>query len=158
MINNKRILLLALAFPILALVSLTIYKKNILSTGVEVTFPITGYDPRDLLSGHYLIYRINYGIEDLCPSNTERLTAYVCIEPKKFSYLSPDGCSKFIRGVCNGNRFEAGVEKFFVPEDKAAQLDLDIRSGSASIVLSVTPDGRAQVKNLLINGLPWNQH
>jgi len=31
-----------------------------------------------------------------------------------------------------------------------------VRSKKGSIVLSVTPDGTAQIKDLLIDGKPWN--
>lgn len=155
MIKTKSSLIVALIFPIFFLAALTIYKHINLSKGSEVILPISGYDPRDLLSGHYLVYRINYGVETLCPSPTQRITGYVCFEPKKFTYSIPENCSKYIRGTCTYGRFEAGVEKFFVPEEKAIILERLIRSNFASIVLSISTDGSAQVKNLLINGKSW---
>jgi uncharacterized membrane-anchored protein len=60
-----------------------------------------------------------------------------------------------IRGVCKFSRFEAGIEKYYVSEDKAKHLEDQIRSKSASIVLSITRDGQAQVKDLLVNGQSW---
>lgn len=156
MIKNKNAFIIALVFPIIALLSLTAYKKYIVSVGKKIIFPISGYDPRDLLSGHYLVYSIDYGVENICPPHQGDSTGYVCLEPKMFSYSKPSNCLKFIRGICNANRFEAGVEKFYIPEDQANKLDKQIRTGAASIVLSVTPDGQAQVNDLLINGQPWN--
>ena len=76
-------------------------------------------------------------------------------KPKVFSYTLPEGCLKLIKGVCNLTRFEAGIEKYYVPEAKAKSLEEQIRSKTASIVLSVTFSGRAQVKDLLVNGLSW---
>lgn len=155
MMQTKRALIIALMFPILALVSLTAYKKYVLSVGQEIILPISGYDPRDLLSGHYLIYRIDYGVEGICASNSAPQTGFVCLEPKTFSYSAPQSCSKLIRGVCNNGRFEAGIEKYYVPEDQAKRLEEQIRSKPASIVLSVTQSGEAQVKDLLVNGQSW---
>lgn len=157
MIKSKKALIAALLFPILALGALTAYKRSVLTFGLEVTLPITGYDPRDLLSGHYLIYQIDYGVSGLCPSTySEKRTGYICLdEPKRFSFSQPDGCSKMIRGVCNYSRFEAGIERFYVPQEKALELEQRIRSKSASIVLSIPPSGQAQVKDLLIDGRSW---
>lgn len=155
MIQTKKALIIALLFPILALAALTAYKKYVLSFGDEIVLPISGYDPRDLLSGHYLIYQIDYGVGGICASNSGQQTGYVCLEPKMFSYSSPEGCSKLIRGVCNYGRFEAGIEKYYVPEDKARKLEEQVRSKTASIVLSLTSGGQAQVKDLLVNGQSW---
>ena len=160
MIKSKKGLLVALIIPIIALALLTGYKKYILSIGKEITLPITGYDPRDLLSGHYLIYTINYGVKKLCSGSPHRVKkpSYVCLHPKKFSNHWIDNCKIMIKGVCNRNRFEAGIERYYVPEKEAKKLENLIQSNSASIVLSITKNGEAQIKDLLINGVPWRNH
>lgn len=152
MIQSKNALIFAVLLPILALAALTTYKNFVVSTGKEVILPISGYDPRDLLSGHYLIYQIDYGVGEICSEKMAKRTAYICLEPKMFSYYEPEVCSKLIRGVCNYNRFEAGIEKYFVPEDKAKDLEAKIRSKTASVLLSLTDSGHTQVKDLLVNG------
>lgn len=155
MIKNKNVLLLALIFPIFVLMSLSAYKKYIYYFGEEIILPITGYDPRDLLSGHYISYNINYGVNNICPDSQESSQGYVCLSPKFFSYTAPQNCSQFIKGNCNYHMFRAGIEKFFIPENLASKLDKDVRNGDASIVISVTETGEAQVKDLLINGQSW---
>jgi uncharacterized membrane-anchored protein len=155
MIQTKKALIIALLFPILALGALTAYKKYVLSFGVEIILPISGYDPRDLLSGHYLIYQIDYGVSGICSSSSGQQAGFICLEPKIFSYSAPERCSKLIHGVCRQGRFEAGIEKYYVPEDKAKNLEHQIRAKSASIVLSITSSGQAQVKDLLVDGQSW---
>lgn len=155
MITSRRTLIIALLIPIAALAALTAYKKYVLSFGQEIVLPISGYDPRDLLSGHYLIYQVEYGVGSICGGGAGPQTGFVCLSPKLFSYTAPNGCLKVIRGLCNNGRFEAGIEKYYIPEDKAKALEEKVRSKSASIVLSVTTDGQAQVKDLLIDGQPW---
>jgi uncharacterized membrane-anchored protein len=156
MIQTKRALILALIFPILVLAGLSVYRGYVRSTGVEVILPISGYDPRDLLSGHYLIYRIEYGVEGICSGLTgQGTTGYVCLDPKMFSSSQPLNCSTLIRGICNDGRFEAGIEKYYVPEKQARQLEQQIQSKSASILLSITSTGQAQVKDLMVNGRSW---
>lgn len=157
MIQSKRALVIALAFPIVALAALAAYKRSVLSFGNEVILPISGYDPRDLLAGHYLIYQIDYGLDGICSEKTTERVGYVCLEPKLFSYSLPEGCSKLIRGTCNYGRFEAGIEKYYVPQEKAKELEDQVRTNSASIVLSITEGGQAQVKDLLINGESWEK-
>ncbi len=156
----KIILISALLFPIVALGFLTGYKHYRVTYGQEVTLPIEGYDPRDLLSGHYLIYRVDYGVKDLCQPPKKRshavVTGYVCLKPKQFSHSKPESCEVVIKGTCRGNQFKAGIERFYIPEDQAEKLDKDVRSKKGSIVISVMTDGKAQIKDLLIDGKPWN--
>ena len=157
MIHSKKMLVIALAIPIMALATLTAYKKYVLSFGTEVVLPIIGYDPRDLLAGHYLIYRIDYGVENICAANLGQQTGYVCLEPKMFSFSEPDSCKKLIAGECINGRFEAGIEKYYVPQEKAKDLEAQVQSKTASIVLSLTRGGQAQVKDLLVDGQPWRK-
>ncbi len=111
--------------------------------------------PDGLRSRPFFERQIDYGVPGVCSSNSGQQTGYVCLAPRMFSYSPPDGCSKLIRGVCKFSRFEAGIEKYYVSEDKAKHLEDQIRSKSASIVLSITRDGQAQVKDLLVNGQSW---
>ena len=158
MIQSRKFLIAALAVPILSLTALAGYKKYKLSFGKEIRLPVQGYDPRDLLSGHYLIYRVDYGAKDPCSEAAGNRDLFLCLEPRKFSFESPANCSTLIRGVCKDGRFEAGIEKFFVPEEKAKILEKMLLSQPAEIILSVPETGRAQVKNLLINGRLWSEY
>jgi uncharacterized membrane-anchored protein len=156
--NRSRILLIvALVFPIIALGILTGYKHYKVTVGTEVILPIEGYDPRDLLSGHYLTYRVNYGAKNICEQSKaiKHSVGYVCLQPKHFTYFKPETCQLMIKGNCSGSQFKAGIERFYIPENQASKLDKDVRSKKGSIVLSVTPDGHAQIKDLLINGKSW---
>ena len=157
LIQKRKTLIVSLVSPIVALVLLASYKKYVSESGAEVRLPIDGYDPRDILSGHYLVYRIDYGIAGICEDRSRQGEAYACLEPKGFSYEKPESCKLLIQGSCHYGRFEAGVEKFFVPEEKAKQLETMIRSETAEIMLSIPLNGKAQVKDLLINGRPWDE-
>ena len=157
--RSKTVLLSALLFPIVALGILTGYKHYKVTAGIEVTLPIEGYDPRDLLSGHYLTYRVNYETRNVCEQSQRAnySEGYICLDPRHFSYLKPESCELMIKGTCSGSRFKAGIERFYIPENQAKKLDKDVRSKKGSIVVSVTPDGHAQIKDLLIDGKPWNE-
>ncbi len=157
MIKSKTVILIALIIPIVALLSLTIYKKYTFLKGRQITLSIRAYDPRDLLSGYYLNYTIKYDVEEVCHNKRyrENKHAYICLNPKKFSYTKPYNCDLFIKGVCNKLDFKAGIERYYVPKQQAKRLEKLLRSNKASIVLSVPKNGDAQVKDLLINGKSW---
>jgi len=155
----KRPILLALALlcPLLILggqAASNIWKTT---SGTEVVLPIQGFDPRNLLSGHYLQYRIDFGIENLCESQAS--VSWVCLDPRK-EFLVPPGknqCSQFIVGSCDTGRFSAGIERFYVPEAEALALERAVIRGAGSVILSVQDDGTTLVKDLLIEGKPWRE-
>lgn len=148
--KTKTLVIAALIVPILALLSLTLYKRHILKIGQEVILPISGYDPRDLLSGHYLTYNVDYGIQGLCPGSFPNKEAFICLSNKYFSYSEPESCSLMIKGTCSYGRFNAGIEKYYIPENQAKGLEEKVRNKKAKLVLSVTRTGLAQIKNMII--------
>ncbi len=58
MMNKK--LLLTVMIPFILLCLLIVRAEYHLSVGKQWDFAITGYDPRDLLRGHYLRFRLAY--------------------------------------------------------------------------------------------------
>lgn len=156
MIRTKKSLIIVLAIPILALAILCGMKKATVLKGTLITLPISGYDPRDLLSGHYIQYTIDYGIKDIC-SYAVNEVAYVCLDIKIVTKTIPSDCKLFIEGECKHGRFVAGVEKYFIPESKATLLQAELQKNKSSIVLSITKNGHASIKDLLIDGKPANQ-
>lgn len=176
MIKNPR-LALAVAFPILCLAALTTYKAVRVAMGTAVVVPITGFDPRDLLSGHFLTYRLDLGevcrTADAAQSDPDEASGerFVCLEaeggrvvaahrlePYQFTVGEPTpGCVVVLRGKCEWGRFLAGVERFYVPEEHARALEDAVRSSRGAVVLSVDREGRAAVKDLLIEGRPWRE-
>lgn len=158
MITTKRRLLFALAAPIVILVGLGLSRQYLRTFGSEVTLPIVGYDPRDLISGHYIVFSVDYGTTALCTNtNLPSSEGFVCLDNREFSYEVPTSCKQFIRGLCEQGRFNTGLEKYFIPEDKAQSLDQIVRQKRASIVVSVSSTGRAQTKKLLIDGVEWDK-
>jgi hypothetical protein len=137
--------------------------------GTLVEFEIDGYDPRDLLAGHYVTYRINYGTAQICATETNqsKLTYYskicACLNVDPLDSLSTvssvescdlhtkPSCPVWIMGSClYANRFEAGIERFYIPESYSKYL-MTIPENTRLIV-NVTSDGRAMVKGLRIAG------
>lgn len=159
---------LSLMLPIAFLCGLVAVKQWTLHQGIDIKLPIEGFDPRDLLAGHYLTYSVNYGVP-VCADSTvgnipdpfagHDIPAYVCLKPAFFRFgkqFSPE-CTLAIRGVCRMFRFEAGIERFYIPENYARPLDLAVRNKNGEIIVSITDSGTAMVKELLIDGRPWHE-
>lgn len=148
--NNRLFIICALIFPILALLLSVGYREYLAQAGEKVILPIEAYDPRDILSGHYLTYRVNYGIDNMCSSQDFlKKAVFLCLDPKQFTYEEPQNCKVFIAGFCEYGRFIAGIERFYIPEQKIAFYAQKLREGNAKVVLSIK-DGNAQVVDLLI--------
>jgi uncharacterized membrane-anchored protein len=70
----------------------------------------------------------------------------------------PDDSLFYIKGRCVRGRFQAGVERFYVPEQQAPELDRILRAAEipASIAVRVSAGGQAQIREFLLQGQPWD--
>ena len=137
---NKKFLILALSFPFIALIVWTISLYVQQSTGTEIKVAVMGYDPRDLLSGHYIRYTIDWEKTD---------------------------CSQFPNGICPKEEFckqsRFGNQcRFYIPERHAEKLDLLFRRRNNTtmifeVIYSYQAGGEPLAKKLLINGKDWRE-
>lgn len=159
--KTKTGLILALLLPIMVLAGNTWLHHQQRINGETVIFPIEGFDPRDLLSGHYLVYRIDFGIAENSDCPASDITASLCLEPERRVYPVdelPDSCTQFIRGNCDDKaRFVSGLERFYVPEQYADLLDEKVRDNEGKLVVSVDQAGNTGITDLLINGRSWKE-
>lgn len=127
----KTIKIVVLFLPLLLLACWIMYMQNQVTTGRPVELPITGYDPRNLLSGHYLAYTIDWDRAD---------------------------CSQFEKGICPRRAFSRAV-RFYVPENYASALDARLRqnNGRFSVIYSYHKNRRPIAKQLLIDGQDWKK-
>lgn len=132
--KNYLKLILMIAPALLLLGWVTILTAQIYS-GKEVALRIKGYDPRSLLSGHYIQYQIDWENSD---------------------------CGQFENGICPKDEFKRALfngywgqnGRFYVSEKQAADLDRAVRSGDnvAEIVYSYRKGQKPYALRLLING------
>ena len=158
--KNQKALTIAFVFPLVFLMGTAGLNEYDFRTGQPLVLPVEGHDPRDFLSGHYLIYKINYGLK--CPPSRERRrTAYICFEPKRYITVSgrPENCLLFIKAQCLFNQkiFQPNIERYYIPEKRAKQIEKAFtQAEERSVVLSVTKRGRALVQDILIDGESLN--
>lgn len=129
----NKIKVFVLLLPFVVLCSWALYYACIVKNSPTVTLPITGYDPRDLLSGHYIEFRIDWAKAD-------------CYQ------LDWDG-------VCPKADF-AGVTRFYVPERNTRELEriINDRAHKTEIKFSYKDSKTRPIpKELLIDGKSWRE-
>lgn len=129
--NKKLIILLTL--PIIILLGISAYWASVSSLGYEIKLPIRGYDPRDLLSGHYILYSIDWDKAD---------------------------CTQFTDGICHQSDFcQEGACKFYIPETDAKQLDrlLFVSNSDFAIIYRYEQNRLPLALKLLIDNQPWQE-
>ncbi len=159
---NQRLLLVAVLFPILGLLALIGRAELNLRSGRPWELGISGYDPRDLLSGHYLRYqyRFDRSYDDTC-GDGDNLDPACCLclgprsgtrEPivRSVQCDAVDSCLSWVRGSD-----VAGEQRYFIPAERAAELERALPQHSASLRVSITDDGTLAVDTLLLDGVPW---
>lgn len=145
---NKNALKIATLFlPIIAmalLIGVHSYNKE---TGTEWRIPVAGYDPRDLLRGHYLTFRYDWNwaknmntacsgkecalcVQEATPSNSYNPKIYMTSLA-----VAEKQCSSFIQGYSSrSNQFEIGTKegygmrRYYIPEAEASKLDKLLRN------------------------------
>lgn len=163
---------LAAALPVLAMAGWVFGLERDIAVSPQIQLGITGYDPRDLLSGHYLTYTVQYGRE-VCPTGsmvdegyeTDRCVCFGTKTDKAKTTASwigacderPSGefCKAYLKGTCQWGRFTAGIESFFFSDTRTAVLN--VVPPNSSILVRVTGSGRGIVTGLLIGGKPYQQ-
>ena len=135
--KNKFILTL-LFLPVICLFIWNCFLWYDKDSGTEITVRISGYDPRDLLSGHYIRYRIDWDKTD----------------PLQFK-------NKFFTKQDFMNRLNKKSLRFYVPEKHAKYLDKILMESSnikeedkkiVEVVYSYKKGKHPIAKKLLING------
>lgn len=145
--SNKYEKLLLVMLPVLMLLCWVGFLSLDRHSGQEVVVSIGGYDPRSVLSGHYIEYQIDW-------DNTDCFQFEDNVCPKKdFMRIMSYRDLGWVQGP--GGRFQGfGGGRFYVSEKSAEALDKAVRNSDnkAEIVYSYKKGRRPYALRLLING------
>lgn len=121
-----------LLIPFIGMSGWVLYYANFVENASEVVLPITGYDPRNLLSGHYIEFEVDWPMANCQQASWN--------------------------GSCPRHAF-SGINRFYVPEDKAYELERLIGSNQhdVEITFAYKEGFRPVAKELLIDGQPWHK-
>ena len=131
--NRTALRALALALPLVGLAATWDWTHVRTQQGVEWWVPIEGYDPRDLLRGHYIVYRYKWpGLKDGVPLE---YTTELCIEgqpPHIARAFPPDGrpCPHPLRAPGYAQEGIHGLASgmLYVSQEEARSIQKDMRN------------------------------
>ncbi len=163
---------LVLIIPVLFFVFFIGQSESNKNNGTVWTVPITGYDPRDLLRGHYLQFTYNWDIDQNKESCFEE-NCCLCLNKRGEDYTNPKAylltcdkvaneCESHIKGYGyvtfdNKKQFSTheDIGRFYVSEEHAQQLDEMLQNRDKShkfeIGLNVTDKGNAFIKSMTVD-------
>ena len=140
----------ALLLPIVAFAGLVVRAELLRASGPVFHVAIAGYDPRDLLQGRYLRYRLQWPGEGAC----DDATCCLCLRTSGAHTKVECGVAD---AVCDAQLSRQMIEQgreFFIQENAGPALEQAIRRGQGAIALNVTPEGQLRVHELFIDGVP----
>lgn len=155
----------ALLLPILVLAGLTVRAELLARSGRKWQVRITGYDPRDLVSGQYLRYRIAWDFaEDPARSDCEdQESCILCLVrrpddtapiPEPLVRRKPRReavtCDSFFPVAA-----EEKLHRYFIPEGLGGRFESAVRDRKVQLQLSISAAGQVAVTELLVDGAPW---
>ncbi len=161
---------IAVLIPIVGLLFLVGRAEFAARSGPTWHIPIGGFDPRDLLHGRYLRYqfRFNWQGQSDCGGQVTAgqpdLDPACCLCLTRTNDLGIDpavrqiSCDEVER--CDGWLRAEAVEpplRYFVPEERAPELEAALTELEASLELTCGPSGTPAIIELYLDGAPWRQ-
>jgi uncharacterized membrane-anchored protein len=159
---SRKFVIVALALPLLAIGLGIVRAELFMSSAREFVFEIAGYDPRDLLRGHYLQFRLQVEplpVREAC--DDARGDCCLCltrVEADAVPYAERATCAT-ARAECDGalhTRYLREPQRYYVPEARAHALEQRLIAAMAHrrahAVLALDQKGEARVRELRVDG------
>lgn len=168
--NPRRWLGLGVILVPIGLLLLIARAELTLASGQVFRVGIAGYDPRDLLHGHYLQYRyvFDWQGEPTCgavaPSETSLGDPRCCVcltraqSPEQAPSARQVSCAEAMG--CDGFLRVQNIEpplRYFIPEAQASALERALIEHRAAVDLTVRANGEAIPGELYLDGQPWRE-
>lgn len=164
---SRKSMLFATALPVVGIMALVV-RAELRGQGDEWRVRAGGYDPRDPISGHYLLYSYQWSWSGTATCDEppmhfrgEKPRCCVCLhrgasgmtdpEAKRVDCAEVSACEAWLEPAS-----ATAPQKFFVPEEYAPKLEQMLRNRTAHIGL-VARDGHAVVKELYLDGKPYRK-
>jgi uncharacterized membrane-anchored protein len=156
MISVRR-LLLAMALVDILVFGGWIAREETVRTGERIALPIHGFDPRDLLSGHYVQFRLVAGRETEALERTDGSVS-VCLERGADGMhhvthvRAPAEACTFITGTSQPYRVDFGVDRFYVDERRANEVGRVAEGPTTYLVATIDASGTIHPIDLVVSG------
>jgi GDYXXLXY protein len=156
----------ALALPLIGLTGATAMAWLQVRDGREWELPVRGFDPRDLLRGHYIEFQYDVVSGPECASDVScclhMFTAgNQTIGRLAFCSNAPAGSQARVVAQHDGLRLSGDVAtgRMFIDERYAAALDTRLRAEkpNASVRFHISPSGKLTPLEILLDGKAYTQ-
>lgn len=173
--NNSK-LAFALLIPLITLFGIILKTEVDVQQSVKIRVPIAGYDPRDLLKGHYLEFRYKWDFDTYKTTSffNRKINSYpsmeeaLCISEDlrkvyPISLNATDSNCRFriagrlVKGSGENFDFLIGIEKFYIPEEHAKFLEKKLGEGKGEAELAINNQSRAVLVDLIFSGVSWGE-
>ena len=166
---RREFLAVAVVLPLVVLAFGMVRAERHLRENRRWVFEVTGYDPRDLLRGHYIQYRLvldegdpeGLGAEP-CDDSPD-LDCCLCLEAD-----FPAGPTRVVRTTCETayarcegtlqTRYLDDLQRYYIPEERADEITRLFQDASqehrARLVIAVDESGKPQIDTLLVDDVP----
>lgn len=149
-----KLLLIAFVFQFILIGAMFEIAYSPLIFGDEVRVKVKGYDPRDIISGNYILldYDIPLKFDDkLSPSHTDIFIPLELTNDGLYHFLNPQYTKPkdrlFIQVRKSRNRLKLGIEKYYLPEKKAKAYEKKLLISPAIATLKIFK-GKARIVDL----------
>jgi uncharacterized membrane-anchored protein len=160
----------AIILQLTVLLGMIAMRLTPLLTGQTILLRVVPVDPRDIFRGDYvtLAYECSRipaqgiaglrGYQNYDYRDVQGQTVYVTLapesdgkhwRPEKYSTERPRQ-GMYLRGQIQGWQIQYGIESFYVQEGKGHDYENAVRNRKLSAKISVTPDGEAVLRDLVI--------
>lgn len=149
----------AVAIPVLG-IALGIARSELqFARSQDWSLPVAGYDPVDLLRGHYIQYQVQLPGAQFGSCYDTEPDCCLCLARGEPVAISREPCS--VAKSCDGmlrTEYLPQLQRYYVPEARAQEAENQLRlaagQGKAELVVAIDPSGKPQVRALLIDGKP----
>lgn len=162
----RNALIAALSLPLIVLALGIVRAEQHRAHSQRFVLEVEGYDPRDLLHGHYIDYRLRLGDAAAATPGArcrdEDPDCCLCLQPTQPDappVITRESC-EVARAQCGGmlaTRYLPRLRRYYIPEQNAEKLDARFRDaarkGGAQIVVAIDPAGMPMVEALRIDGV-----
>ena len=172
--HRLKLAALVLLLPLLVLGGIVVRNQRDIASAKTWRVKITGYDPRDLLYGHHLNFRFDWGASltrDACAAGQ---SCCLCLDAQNGSSTplanlkSCEAATQCANSVPvphatqnNPDAFNPeGTQRYFVPESAATQLNalLANRQHVLQVDVKIGPSGQHVLGDLYVDNVEWHDY
>ena len=161
--NNKYVTF-AVMLPLLAIAFMIVRAELSINQGTQWQLQIQGYDPRDLLRGHYLRFQVAYNFKSEQESCAGTSDCCLCLNDvgETVPLVSKLDC-KVAKTQCDSiirSEFERSLNRYYIAEDYARKAEKILQEAqiqdNAFLSIAVSEKGKPVITDLLIGEKPIN--